>query len=90
MDDIEILRSLDRGGFARIYLCRDKISNKQFVLKKPIQIDGDLYRDINIYSKLNSSRNIMNYSGLFRQKENICIGMEYMSGVDFILPLRLF
>ena len=81
MDDIEILRQIGRGSFGTVFLCQDKISNEQFVIKKPRSIETNLYREISIHFKMRHNQNISDYHHLYNDGEDICIAMEYLPEV---------
>ena len=63
-ENYKIIKQIGEGGFGRVYLCKDKITHKNYAIKrisieKPSQRER-IYNEI-ILTKLSSSKNIVQY-----------------------------
>jgi non-specific serine/threonine protein kinase/NIMA (never in mitosis gene a)-related kinase len=95
MDDYDPIRLLGEGSFGKVYLMRDKKLRK-FVCVKIIKIKNipkkereATKNEVDLLKKLNHP-NIVRYidSFLSKNKESLCISMEYCDGGDLASQIK--
>ena len=87
MQKYEVIRTLGRGSYGRVDLCKDKSTGEQFAVKKvklgqmPEADRLKALEEATFLSKLDHP-NIVAYHESFQENDSLYISMEYMDGGD--------
>ena len=77
------IKDLGDGGFGKVFLAKEKVSNRYVAIKQLKNTDKteqeDIIHEIEIVSKFDNS-NIVNYYHHFWQEDKLFLVMEYCSG----------
>ena len=79
----EYIKDLGEGGFGKVFLAKEKVSNRLVAIKQLKNTDKlkqeDIIHEIEIVSKFENP-NIVSYYHHFSQDEQLFLVMEYCSG----------
>jgi serine/threonine protein kinase len=101
LNKYEFIKEIGRGGFSKVYQCKDKKFNNDFAVKvidlRPLRLRENfdparLRREVDIMSKLKHPRIIQFYEG-FETEEQMMMVLEYCPGkelFDVILERKRF